>query len=50
LAILLLGFRRFSMALFFAFLIALSSGGYFHAAPGAGIVQPTDTTGGGDGD
>jgi hypothetical protein len=38
------------MALFFAFLIALSSGGFFHGAPGVGIVQPADTTGGGDGD
>jgi hypothetical protein len=38
------------MALFFAFLVALSSGGFFHAAPGAGIVQPLDTTGGGTGD
>ncbi len=37
------------MALFFAFLIALSSGGFFHAAPNAGIVQPVDTTGGSDG-
>jgi hypothetical protein len=38
------------MALFFAFLIALSSGGFYHAAPGAGIVQPADSTGGADGD
>jgi hypothetical protein len=37
------------MALFFALLVALSSGGFFHAAPGAGIVQPADTTGGMDG-
>jgi hypothetical protein len=37
------------MALFFAFLIALSSGGFYHASPGAGIVQPADTTGGSDG-
>jgi|HubBroStandDraft_6_1064221.scaffolds.fasta_scaffold123694_4 hypothetical protein len=38
------------MALFFAFLIALSSGGFFHAAPGAGIVQhQDDSTGGMDG-
>ena len=37
------------MALFFAFLIALSSGGFYHAAPGNGIVQPADTTGGSDG-
>jgi hypothetical protein len=38
------------MALFFAFLVALSSGGFFHAAQGAGIVQPLDSTGGMDGD
>jgi hypothetical protein len=38
------------MALFFAFLVALSSGGFFHATPGAGIVQPLDTTGAMDGD
>jgi hypothetical protein len=38
------------MALFFAFLIALSSGGFYHATPGAGIVQPMDSTGGADGD
>ncbi len=37
------------MALFFAFLIALSSGGFYHAAPGAGIAQPMDSTGGMDG-
>jgi hypothetical protein len=38
------------MALFFALLVALSSGGFFHATQGVGIVQPLDTTGGGDGD
>jgi hypothetical protein len=37
------------MALFFAFLVALSSGGFFHAAPSAGIFQPLDSTGGMDG-
>jgi hypothetical protein len=38
------------MALFFAFLVALSSGGFFHSTPGAGIVQPLDdNTGGMDG-
>jgi hypothetical protein len=38
------------VALFFAFLVALSSGSFFHAAPGVGIVQPVDSTGGTDGD
>jgi hypothetical protein len=38
------------MALFFAFLVAFSSAGFFHATPGAGIVQPLDTTGAMDGD
>jgi hypothetical protein len=37
------------MGLFFAFLVALSSGGFYHTAPGAGIVQPMDSTGGMDG-
>jgi hypothetical protein len=41
--------KEVSMALFFAFLVALSSGAAFHATPGAGIVQPVDSTGGMDG-